>query len=51
MPHFVLWMRKLFSPNSSPSDALPLSPKIEMEHGWSCPDPSESDLLSTEDPN
>jgi len=42
---------KFISPNSSLSDALPLSPEIEMDDGRSCPDPSDFDWISTEDPN
>jgi len=34
---------KVVSPNSFLSDVLPLSPEIEMEDGWSCPYPFESD--------
>jgi len=33
---------KVVSPNYSLSDVLPLSLEIEMDDGWSCPDPSES---------
>jgi len=39
------------SPNSFPSDVLPLAPEIKMEDGWSCPDPCDFDWISTEDPD
>ena len=41
---------KINSPNSFPFNILPFSPEIEMEDGWSCPDPSDSNQISTEDP-
>jgi len=42
---------KVVYPNPSLSDVSPLSPKIKMEDGWSCPHPFDSDWISTEDPN
>ena len=41
---------KVVSPNYLLSNVLPLSSEIEMEDGWSCPGPSNSDWISTEDP-
>ena len=43
--------KKIISPNSFLSDILPLSPKIEMKDGWSCPNPFDSDWIWIEDPD
>ena len=42
---------KVVSPNSSLSDVLSLSLEIEMRDRLSCPDPSDSDWISTKYPD
>ena len=43
--------KKIVSPNFFQSDVLPLSPEIEKEDEWSCLSPSDSDWISTGDPD
>ena len=42
---------KVIFPNSSVSDAFPLSPEIDMEDVLNCQDPSDFDRISTKDPD
>ena len=42
---------KVVSLNFFLSDVLPVSPEIEMEDGWSYCDLSDSNRISTEDPD
>jgi len=46
---FCFMDEKVVSPNSSPSDTLPISPELDMEDGLNCPDLSDFDWISTKD--
>jgi len=46
---FCFMDEKVVFPNSFLSDVLSRSPKIEMEDGWSCLYPSNSNWISTDD--
>jgi len=48
---FYFMDEKVVSPNSSLSNALPLSPEIEMEDGLNCHNLSDFDWISTEYPD
>jgi len=48
---FCFMDEKVFSPHSSLSDALSLSPEIDMMDVYNCQNPPDFDWISTEDPD
>ena len=48
---FCFMDEKIISPNSFLSDVLPISPEIETKDDWSYLGPSDSNWISTKDPD